>query len=252
MESFKESLKVNIYEVQEEKLTEEQAKKFYQDYVAKQEKQFVVFINYLNQYIKKVKKESNLIANIQIRARIKTVGSALKNYKIKALNDVFGVEIVCENEEDLKILQDRLEEILNVTKIKIHNKSNGYRAIHHSCTMKNELINTLNTILNEKGIKSVNDDLFPLIEVQYKTSSVYGEANLGKANHQIYKKVEASQVKKIEQLYQRKQLKVGDNIPCMWISDLNDNEMKKMTTEEILRCMYPSIQLEGEKSFMEK
>lgn len=252
MESFKEDLKVNLYKEQGEKLTEEQAKRLYEEYVAKQEKQFVVFINYLNQYIKKVKKESDILANIQIRARIKTVGSAMKNYKIKALNDVFGVEIVCKNEEDLEKVQDRVEEILNVTKIKIHNKSNGYKAIHHSCIMKKELINVLNNILNEKGIKTVNDDLYPLIEVQYKTSSVYGEANVGKANHQIYKKIEENQVKKIEQLYQKKQLKVGDNIPYMWISDLNDNEMKKMTTEEILKSMYPSIQLVDKKTPLER
>ena len=123
MEEFRESLKVNLNEKKEEKLTEEQARDIYKRYVAEQQEQFIAFINYLNQYLNKLKEKYEVLKNVQLRARIKATKSALKNYEIKALNDVFGIEFVCENEEGLKMLQNEMSRILNVTRIKVHNKN---------------------------------------------------------------------------------------------------------------------------------
>lgn len=57
MEEFRESLKVNLNEKKEEKLTEEQAREIYKRYVAEQQEQFIAFINYLNQYLNKLKEK---------------------------------------------------------------------------------------------------------------------------------------------------------------------------------------------------
>lgn len=243
MEEFRESLKVNLDKKQEEKLTEEQAREIYKRYVEEQQEQFIAFINYLNQYLNKLKEQNEVLKNVQLRARIKATKSALKNYEIKALNDVFGIEFVCENEEGITILQDEMKKILNVTRIKVHNKNNGYRAIHHSCTMKKKLVEKLNILLEQKGIKPVGMDLFPLIEIQYKTSNVFGEANLGKANYQKYKHIEEEQLKRIKQLYESGKLAVGELIPYMWMSSSTDGKMKKLSTEEILRKMYPGLNI---------
>lgn len=243
MEEFRESLKVNLNEKKEEKLTEEQAREIYKRYVAEQQEQFIAFINYLNQYLNKLKEQNEVLKNVQLRARIKATKSALKNYEIKALNDVFGIEFVCENEEGLKMLQNEMSRILNVTRIKVHNKKNGYKAVHYSYTMKQELVNKLNILLEQKGIKPVGWDLFPLIEIQYKTSNVFGEANLGKANYQKYKHVKKAQLKRIKQLYESGELAVGELIPYMWMSNSIDGKMKKLSTEEILRKMYPTLDI---------
>lgn len=100
MEEFRESLKVNLNEKKEEKLTEEQAREIYKRYVAEQQEQFIAFINYLNQYLNKLKEKYEILKNVQLRARIKATKSALRNYEIKALNDVFGIEFVCEKKKD--------------------------------------------------------------------------------------------------------------------------------------------------------
>lgn len=252
MEEFKKNLKVNLDEKQEEKLTEEQARKIYEKYVDEQQEQFITFINYLNQYINKLKEQNEVLKNVQLRARIKSTRSALRNYEIKALNDVFGIEFVCENEEGLTILQNEMNRILNVTRIKMHNKNNGYKAIHHSCTMKKELIKKLNILLEQEGVKSVGWDLFPLIEIQYKTSNVFGEANLGRANYQRYKHIEDAQLRRIEQLYKSGKLAIGEIIPYMWMSSSIDGKMKRLSTEEILRKMYPTLNIKDEKEGIEK
>ena len=80
MENFKENLKGNT-EIKEEKLTERQARRTYEQFVNRQEEQFLLFINYLNKHINKLREDGLISPFLEFRARIKATNSALKNYK---------------------------------------------------------------------------------------------------------------------------------------------------------------------------
>lgn len=249
MDNFKDSLKVDIKDnVQEEKLTDRQARRTYEQFVNRQEEQFLIFINYLNKHINELREDGLISPFLEFRARIKATNSALKNYKEKALDDVFGIEFICATSNEIKVLQKDLEKILNVHKEKRHDKKNGYKAIHNSCSMKNDVIDQLNNVLESQGKEKRLNEEFPMVEVQYKTIEVFYEANYGTASHEKYKGVIVSQ---LQQLYDEGMLTVGEYIPYMWISDPSNDDMRELSTEEVLKKTYPSLVLK-KANYIEK
>lgn len=248
MENFKENLKVNT-EIKEEKLTERQARRTYEQFVNRQEEQFLLFINYLNKHINKLREDGLISPFLEFRARIKATNSALKNYKEKALDDVFGIEFICATNNEIKILQQDLDNMLKVHKEKKHNKANGYRAIHRSCEINKELVDQLNDELEKHGKEKRLNEEFPMVEVQYKTVEVFYEANYGTASHEKYKGVKVSQ---LQQLYDEGMLTVGEYIPYMWISDPAHDDMRELSTEEVLKKTYPSLVLKKTNEREEK
>lgn len=240
MENFKESIKVNL---EETKLTEREARQTYEKYVLEQQEQFVLFINYLNQYINSLREQGIISPFLKFYARVKATNSALKNYEKKALDDIFGIEFICATDEEIKILQEKLEPLLKSHKIKIHNKENGYKAIHHSCSIKQEIRDELTKKMENKS--KVKQETFPVIEVQYKTIGVYYEAVYGKASHEKYKDTKLPQ---LQLLYDNDCLTVGEYIPYMWISNADTDNVRELSTEEVLRKMYPSLKLGGNKA----
>lgn len=236
MENFRDSLKVDLEKV---KLTERQAKQSYEKFVLAQQDQFVMFINYLNQYVNNLKKQGIISPFLKFYARVKATNSALKNFEKKALDDVFGIEFICATDDEIKILQQEIDKILKTHKVKIHNKENGYKAIHNSCTIKQEIKDELTKKIAEK--KDILEDKFPIMEIQYKTVTVYYESVYGKASHEKYKDTKLPQ---LQALYDNGNLTVGEYIPYMWISNASTECARELTTEEVLKKMYPSLKLE--------
>ena len=235
MGNFKEDIKVNLEKV---KLTEREARQTYEKFVLEQQEQFVLFINYLNQYINSLREQGIISPFLKFYARVKATNSALKNNEKKALDDIFGIEFICATDREIEILQKELETILKIHKVKIHDKENGYKAIHHSCSMKQEIRDEL-----AKGMANqleVNQETFPAIEIQYKTIGVYYEAIYGKASHEKYKDTKLPQ---LQLLYDNDCLTVGEYIPYMWISNTDADNVRELSTEEVLKKMYPSLKL---------
>lgn len=237
MTDFKESIKVDLSAVQ---LTQEEARQTYEQFVTEQQSQFVLFVNYLNQYINELKAQGIISPFLKFYARIKATNSALKNYEKKALDDIFGIEFICATDEEIEILQKALEPILRIHKVKIHDKENGYKATHHSCSIKPETKELL-----KQRIERKKNDKFPAIEVQYKTIEVYYAAVFGSASHEKYKDTKLPQ---LQALYDSGNLVVGTDIPHMWISKADSDNARKLSTEEILRKMYPSLKLKQERN----
>lgn len=239
MKNFKESIKVDLEEV---KLTEREARQTYERFVLEQQEEFVLFINYLNQYINGLREKGVISPFLKFYARVKATNSALKNYEKKALDDIFGIEFICATDEEIEILQKELEPILKIHKIKLHNKENGYKAIHHSSSIRQETKAELTKKMGDKSKKT--QETFPAIEIQYKTIGVYYEAVYGKASHEKYKDTKLSQ---LQTLYDNDSLTVGEYIPYMWISNADTDNVRELSTEEVLRKMYPSLKLGGDK-----
>ena len=202
----------------------------YIEFVRFQEQGFMRFINYINSIVDKLKQKALISPFIEIRARIKDTNSALVNFsKDKILDDVFGVEIICANENEIKIIKAELEKVFLSTRSKKHNKSNGYKALHESYSIKNDI--------DDESIKEwkLNRNDVPVVECQFKTIEV--ELN-PEASHHDYKKVNRETVQKE---LESKILEIGKNIPKMWVS--RENGMIELTYKEIIQRIYPFVDI---------
>ena len=235
MSDFKKRIKVDM---SEDKLSELEARRVYEEFVESQKEQFLLFINYLNKYINELREEGIISQFLEFRARIKTSNSALNNYEKKALDDIFGMEFICATDTEIEIVKSKIKKLVYIHKEKQHNKENGYKATHHSCSIIDELVEKLNNIAESKGKPRKMNVEFPVIEIQYKTIEVEYQATYGTASHEKYKN---TQLPELQKLYDTGLLKVGKHIPRMWISDSNNNEMRELRMEEVLKKMYPSL-----------
>jgi len=244
--SFKERIK---FKLPTSNLTNIEARQAYENFVLGQEESFILFINYLNRYVNQLRERGVISPFLKFYARVKATNSALENHDKKALDDVFGIEFICATDREIELLQRELETLLNVGRTKIHNKDNGYRAIHHSCSIKEDIIDAINDIsMKQYGVQECKKN-FPVVEIQYKTVEVYYEAVYGKASHEKYKDTELS---KIQSLYDEGKLEVGEDIPDTWISNAEGDRVKKMSIQEVLRKMYPSLVLRSDKQLQKQ
>lgn len=240
--SFKERIKVILPITS--KLNNDEAKQTYEKFVLEQEEPFILFINYLNKYVNELRGKGMISPFLKFYARVKATNSALENHNKKALDDVFGIEFICATDREIQILQKEIEKLLKVRRVKLHNKENGYRAIHHSCTINEDTIDVINDISSKQyGVKEEKEK-FPVVEIQYKTIEVYYEAVYGKASHEKYKDTEMS---KIQTLYDEGKLEAGEDIPDTWVSNVEGDRVRKMSAEEVLKKMYPSLVLKSDK-----
>lgn len=246
-ESFRESVRVQVSNapiLELKDLSTSDAVRQYQKYVLEQEQPFILCINYINQLVNELKERGIVSSFLEFRARIKSTESALKNDQKKALDDIFGLEFIGATKEELIIIKHELEKLFRTVRQKSVDKDNGYRAIHCSYFMNEELIRQLNRISQQQDGCQYKESYFPLIEVQYKTISVFYEANYGRASHEKYKKAEISHV---QELYNKGELLHGEYIPYMWISDPSSSNARELSLEDTIKKMYPSLKLKGKE-----
>lgn len=204
-----------------------QEEKLYLTFVKEQEKGFIRFINYVYDIIDNLKQKAIISPFIEIRARIKDTESAINNYNNnKILDDVFGIEIICANETEIYKIKEELEKVFQSTRQKVHNKANGYKAWHESYSAKDES----NEHVEKWGL--LEDDV-PVVECQFKTIAV--ELN-PEASHHDYKNVNR---KEIQKKLENKTLKIGQQIPRMWVS--RENGFHELDYKETIQRLYPFV-----------
>lgn len=202
----------------------------YLDFIKAQEDGFMRFIQYINEKVDILKKQAKISPFIEIRARIKDTKSAIKNFGYdKMLDDVFGVEIICANENEIKIIKEELEKCFKSTRHKTHNKPNGYKAEHESYSVKHSIQD------NQVEQYRLKDDDVPVVECQFKTIEV--ELN-PEASHHDYKKVNREV---IQTELENKVLDIGEDIPKMWVS--RENGMVELTYKEVIQRIYPFVDI---------
>lgn len=220
-----EEYKVNIADNADSIINRVNKEKIYIEFVESQQQGFMRFINYINFVVDTLKKKARISPFIEIRARIKDINSALKNYnEERMLDDVFGVEIICANEDEKIVIKNELERYFRTTRTKNHNKPNGYKAEHESYSIKK------NVETDEWNLQA-ND--VPVVECQFKTIEV--ELN-PTASHHDYKVVNKEEIQK---LLKTKTLKIGKEIPRMWVS--RENGMIELSYKEIIQRIYPFV-----------
>lgn len=135
--SFKESLKINLDEQDEIRSKKIDA---YKNFVLEAAPGYVMFMELVNQIVTKLEKE-NVIGKTKVKSRIKAINSSMNNTDKKILDDIFGFEIITQNERDKEILMVIIHNLFDkqYARHKNHNKSNGYCAHHCTGSVKKKL-----------------------------------------------------------------------------------------------------------------
>ncbi len=176
--SFKEDLKVIPIKQEEYKAEQVEA---YKNFISEALPGYIEFMKALNHTITHLE-ANGIIGKTKLRTRLKAINSALKNTEGKTLDDVFGFEIVTENERDKEILMLIIHNIFvgKYAKQKNHNKSNGYFAHHCTGAIKNQLDGTevaelekhiLDAETNE--LKTEYRDMPKAEQIHFKKSEIF-------------------------------------------------------------------------------
>lgn len=165
-ENFRESLKYeikgkNALEEEEKKAIEEEKKALdaYRSFVAENMPRYILFMEGINQVVTELE-DKKVIGKTEIKSRVKAIRSAIKNSKEKELDDIFGFNIVTQNEREKEILMLIIHNLFVERYVyeKEYDKSNGYKAHHCIGAVKKsvsskEIENLTNHILNAKTNK---------------------------------------------------------------------------------------------------
>lgn len=135
--SFLDDLKIVSNKQDETKARKIEA---YKNFVLDATPGYIMFMELINQIVTKLEND-NAIGKTKVKSRIKSINSSMINTDEKVLDDVFGFEIVTQNEKDKEILMVIIHNLFDekYARHKNHNKSNGYYAHHCTGTVKNRL-----------------------------------------------------------------------------------------------------------------
>lgn len=142
--NFREAIRV-VSTQEEEKM--EREIEAYKDFINEALPGYIKFIEVMNKIITDLEAKG-IIGKTKIRARLKAINSSINNTEEKILDDIFGIEIITQNERDKEILMIIIHNLFvkEYIRQKNHNKSNGYFA-HHcigSVKRKSDLTEDLN------------------------------------------------------------------------------------------------------------
>jgi len=210
----------------------------YNEYMLNQRKGFEAIITFISNRIQDLIDQGRVSDFTEIRARIKSAESALRNDRDKALDDVFGMEIITATEEEYNTIIRNLTPYMIKTKCKNHNKDNGYKAKHKYWTFRRDKMDYLDGIFDyESNI--------PMIEFQFKTAEVQIRCNTGSAKHEDYK---GEKREDIQRKYDEGEFTVF-NTPFMWVSEKQNGKIKMrlLSEEETLKKMYPFLNTKAKR-----
>ena len=237
-----QEIKINI-KIKEERNTMQDLY-HYNKYVMQQVGEFVKIMEFVNNVVNDLIDEREITEFSEVRARVKSQKSVLKNDPIKAVDDVFGIEVITATEPEYEKIIKELKRYMSIQKEKNHDKKNGYKAKHLTMTLKKEY-------LEDIKISKENYEQVPMIEYQFKTIEVLIKSLTGEAAHTMYKGEELEEVQK---KYDSGMYEDGENgifeLPIMWRS--KQRKMEILNTEEVLKAMYPYLKIKTKNIETEK
>lgn len=178
---FRRNLK---YEVDENKLQLSRELDAYRRYVSENMPNYILFMEALNELIAELESKG-IIGKTKIKSRVKAAKSALKNSNEKELDDIFGFNIITQNEKDKEILMLIIHNLFvkKYVQEKTYNKSNGYKA--HHC------IGAVKTKITGEEINNLEEHI--LQSKTYKPKEVYRDSS-SKKQRELGKKEVLEQV----------------------------------------------------------
>lgn len=236
------------WELSESEKQEIEARKKILEYIAEQEEYFKIIMEYVDDLINDMIDNGEIYDYGELRARIKSVKSALKNEsKNKAVDDVFGMEIITLNEEDyekimIALMGTTVDDPLKYnpelypdapmvcTKFRTHDKPDGYKAQHRCLMLKREKLALL-------GIPEEYLAYVPIVEIQFKTIDTIAKIASGKGCHDSYKQVD---MEEIQRKYDMDDFDPTE-LPKMWVS--KERKMVLLDKEATLKKLYPKLRI---------
>lgn len=158
--------------------------------------EFMQTIEAYNQILNELERY-RIIGEIGFKARIKDPLRSLENTDIKALDDIFGAEIVVPTEEgkEFIILMNRL--MARAEKERIHDKENGYKAYHFIGYMDQSSV-------QRNDLSNIDIEQFILYENKRRQEEV--DSAIRKYNDAIKKLLEDPDIYEIDRESQIKEL----------------------------------------------
>lgn len=255
----------------------------YNQFVESQKKEFQEDINIILEKITDLINEGKLYIHTKLIARIKAPESALhnddvaqmdknvlmesilqeidksdyyvivreneeiKSRKTKKLDDVFGITVITDTEDELEILKEELRKTF-VIKAEKEKQKTGYKATH---------IEFFNNKENEESpvvecqLKTRQNYIQSYDHTLYKVEShiermLYEEGKIGEDKKVKLTKQGIIKIEKtIQKYYEQGRFNIFTNIPRMWEATFNE-EKEKMELEtlregQILKRLYPSL-----------
>ena len=119
------------YEMDENKKQLSEELDAYRMHVSENIPGYILFMEALNELITGLEAKQ-IIGKTQIKSRVKAAKSAVKNSREKELDDIFGFNIITQNEKDKEILMLIIHNLFvrKYIQEKTYDKSNGYKAHH--------------------------------------------------------------------------------------------------------------------------
>lgn len=165
------------YEMDENKKQLSEELDAYRMHVSENIPGYILFMEALNELITGLEAKQ-IIGKTQIKSRIKAAKSALKNSREKELDDIFGFNIITQNEKDKEILMLIIHNLFvrKYIQEKTYDKSNGYKA--HHC------IGAVKTKITGEEIRGLKDHILQSKtykpKEEYRDSSSKKQRELGK------------------------------------------------------------------------
>ena len=131
---------------------DKQKEKLYEKFVSEQEEQFKLYINYINEILI-ILKDYRIVSDFtKMNARIKSTEGAILNDGVKALDDVFGIEVDFATQGEKDFVTEIIKGTMSISKEKIHKKDNGYEARHLSgyTVNKNSIVDVFKYLTNKE------------------------------------------------------------------------------------------------------
>lgn len=224
------------YKVDDFYINDQQKVRLYEQYKSQQEEQFELYINYINEILI-ILKDYRIVSDFtKMNARIKATESALLTDGLKALDDVFGIEVDFATPGEKAFVSEIIKGTLKIVKERIHNKGNGYEAYHCSGYPVNK--STILSIFNRSLDKEI--DIEEEYQNYYKTLSPLNkekaneEKNMEyfkelKENFEFYSNLISSrmderylealkkELQETEEIYliKQKEISISENIPII-------------------------------------
>lgn len=172
------------YEMDENKKQLSEELDAYRMHVSENMPGYILFMEALNELITGLEAKQ-IIGKTQIKSRVKAAKSAVKNSREKELDDIFGFNIITQNEKDKEILMLIIHNLFvrKYIQEKTYDKSNGYKA--HHC------IGAVKTKITGEEIEGLEDHI--LQSKTYKPKEEYRDSS-SKKRRELGKKGVLEQV----------------------------------------------------------
>ena len=187
--------------------------------------------------------KGTLGTNTSITSRIKSYQSTMRNkMRGKSLDDIFGITILINTPEEVQEIENRLKDIAKVIKLKRIDETRfekyRYKATH--ILLEFEKQNPKTQLEVHLQTKQDAKEAFPHMEYKLLHDKNIEESRIALLVAQRY----------IQEMYDKKSNRIRLIIPDMWEAEFDQEKKefceRKLEDNEILKKMYPFLQLNDE------